>query len=216
MANQYLKPQIPLKDLNSEDYFYPLTTLDQVQKTDGSRVQEYELGNVVAEEGEEIISNPETSEISALMNAIYPIGSIYMSVNATSPAILFGGTWEALDGKFLIGANGTYAAGSTGGSTTHTHNVTAAGINAGTAITIPQLPGAVVVRISDGAGSALTGGGTVASGTWADAAIRDRTASGQNANGQTHTHTFTGSAVTSSATSTLPPYLAVYMWKRIN
>ena len=30
MANQYLKPQIPLKDLNSEDYFYPLTTLDQI------------------------------------------------------------------------------------------------------------------------------------------------------------------------------------------
>lgn len=30
MADQYLKPQIPLKDLNSEDYFYPLTTHDQV------------------------------------------------------------------------------------------------------------------------------------------------------------------------------------------
>jgi len=28
MANEYLKPQIPLKDLNSENYFYPLTTLD--------------------------------------------------------------------------------------------------------------------------------------------------------------------------------------------
>ena len=30
MANEYLKPQIPLKDLNSENYFYPLTTLDQI------------------------------------------------------------------------------------------------------------------------------------------------------------------------------------------
>lgn len=30
MANEYLKPQIPLKDLNSENYFYPLTTHDQI------------------------------------------------------------------------------------------------------------------------------------------------------------------------------------------
>ena len=136
MANEYLKPQIPLKDLNSENYFYPLTTLDQVQKTDGSRVQEYELGNVVAEEGEEIISNPEASEISALMNAVYPIGSIYMSVNATSPAILFGGTWEALGGRFLIGANENYTGGDTGGSANaiipyHNHNFTGTTVTSG-------------------------------------------------------------------------------------
>ena len=135
MANEYLKPQIPLKDLNSENYFYPLTTLDQVQKVDGSRVQEYELGNVVAEE-EEIILNPEASEISALMNAVYPIGSIYMSVNATSPAILFGGTWEALGGRFLIGANEDYMAGSTGGSANaiipyHNHNFTGTAVTSG-------------------------------------------------------------------------------------
>ena len=30
MANEYLKPQTPLKDLNSENYFYPLTTIDQI------------------------------------------------------------------------------------------------------------------------------------------------------------------------------------------
>ena len=122
MANEYLKPQIPLKDLNSENYFYPLTTLDQVQKVDGSRVQEYELGNVIAEEGE-IISNPEASEISALMNAVYPIGSIYMSVNATSPTILFGGTWEQIEDTFLLAAGTNYTGGDTGGSTEHTHTI---------------------------------------------------------------------------------------------
>ena len=30
-----------------------------------------------------------------LIDLIYPVGSIYMSVNSTSPADLFGGTWEA-------------------------------------------------------------------------------------------------------------------------
>ena len=50
----------------------------------------------------------------------YPIGSIYMSVNATSPATLFGGTWEALDeGRVLIGAGSSHPAGEEGGEETH-------------------------------------------------------------------------------------------------
>ncbi len=53
--------------------------------------------------------------ISDLLDAIYPVGSIYQSVNSTSPATLFGGTWERIEDKFLLAAGGTYAAGSTGG-----------------------------------------------------------------------------------------------------
>lgn len=50
----------------------------------------------------------------------YPIGSIYMSVNATSPATLFGGTWEALDeGRVLIGAGSSHPAGEEGGEEMH-------------------------------------------------------------------------------------------------
>lgn len=56
--------------------------------------------------------------------AAYPVGSIYMSVNSTSPATLFGGTWEALDeGRVLIGCNATYPAGSIGGEFEHTLTV---------------------------------------------------------------------------------------------
>lgn len=51
---------------------------------------------------------------------IYPVGSIYMSVNATDPARLFGGTWERIEDRFIMGASDTYPAGSTGGSATHT------------------------------------------------------------------------------------------------
>lgn len=43
-----------------------------------------------------------------------------MSVNATSPATLFGGTWEALDeGRVLIGAGSSHPAGEEGGEETH-------------------------------------------------------------------------------------------------
>ena len=46
----------------------------------------------------------------------YPIGSIYMSINSTSPATLFGGTWAAIDaGRFLVAAGTGYSVGGTGG-----------------------------------------------------------------------------------------------------
>lgn len=118
----YLKPQTPLKDLNSGDYFYPLTTIDQVQKSDGSRVQDYDLGNVALEDSE-TAPGPGTPQMTTLMNMVYPIGSIYMSVNATSPASLFGGTWEQIQNRFLLAAGSTYTAGTTGGSATHTHTI---------------------------------------------------------------------------------------------
>lgn len=58
---------------------------------------------------------------SLILEAVYPVGSIYMSINSTSPATLFGGTWKAIRGKFLLGAYGdTYKAGSTGGEAAHT------------------------------------------------------------------------------------------------
>ena len=53
--------------------------------------------------------------------AAYPVGAIYMSVNSTSPATLFGGTWVEIANQFLVGAGATYPAGSTGGAATHTH-----------------------------------------------------------------------------------------------
>ena len=49
----------------------------------------------------------------------YPIGSVYINVGDVNPAILFGGTWERLGGRFLLGADSTYAAGSTGGEKAH-------------------------------------------------------------------------------------------------
>jgi len=62
--------------------------------------------------------------VARLFEAIYPVGSIYISSNSTNPGTLFGGTWEAYaQGRTLIG-NGTsdqaFNAGATGGSSTHT------------------------------------------------------------------------------------------------
>lgn len=67
---------------------------------------------------EERLSSIETFD-SNIFNLIYPVGSIYMSVNSTSPATLFGGTWEQVKDRFLLSAGNTYTNGNTGGEATH-------------------------------------------------------------------------------------------------
>lgn len=39
-----------------------------------------------------------------LADVFYPVGSIYISAASTNPADMFGGTWEAISGRFLLGA----------------------------------------------------------------------------------------------------------------
>ena len=55
-----------------------------------------------------------------IFDLIYPVGAIYISVNATSPETLFGGTWEQLHDVFLLASSSSHALGSTGGEETHT------------------------------------------------------------------------------------------------
>ena len=60
-----------------------------------------------------------------LLNLSHPIGSVYISMNSTHPATLFGGTWEALPaGRVLLGqgkadSGTTYKAGNKGGNESH-------------------------------------------------------------------------------------------------
>lgn len=78
-----------------------------------------------------------------LLQVVYPIGAIYQSVSATSPASIIGGTWSAIQNRFLVGAGGSYTVNSTGGETSHkltvnempshTHNNPCAVINGGNA-----------------------------------------------------------------------------------
>lgn len=59
-----------------------------------------------------------------VLQAVYPVGSIYCSYGTISPDVLFGfGQWTKIEGRFLLGANSTYGLGSTGGSATVTLTV---------------------------------------------------------------------------------------------
>ena len=52
--------------------------------------------------------NLEDSRVDSIVDVIYPIGSIYMSVNSANPSTLFTGTyWEQLTNTFLVAATAT-------------------------------------------------------------------------------------------------------------
>lgn len=60
-----------------------------------------------------------------IFDLIYPVGSIYMSVNSTNPSSYFGGTWSVIaQGRTLVGVNTSdtdfASAGKTGGEKKHT------------------------------------------------------------------------------------------------
>lgn len=175
-----------------------------------------------------------------ILNMIYPVGSIYMSVNNVSPATFIGGTWTALTDRVLIGAGSSYAVNATGGATSHTHTTAAI------ALTEAQIPshshtrGTMEIKgemSTVGHTSGITYGihfdGTSFSGALHKGSQAGTTYAIQQYSGGTRTNSvgFTASKGWTGATSSvgsnashshgntgsssnLPPYLAVYMWKR--
>lgn len=121
---------------------------------------------------------------------VYPVGAIYMSAAATNPGTLFGfGTWEQIKDVFLLAAGDTYAGGSTGGEASHF-------------LAEDELP-AHRHKIAY----------PNASGEYGDAAI------GYPANSDTKKTWLaemckTESVGSGEAHNNMPPYLAVYAWKR--
>ena len=149
----------------------------------------------------------ELLKTSDILNKIYPVGSIYLSVNSTNPANLFGGTWVQLKDRFLLGAGDTYSNGSTGGESTHT-------------LTIDEMP--QHNHIQSWAGNDHTTNNLVtdkASGSQSDRNVFG-TGSGCRYNSQSAWHNSgativgTGFRGSSSSHNNMPPYLTVYMWKR--
>ena len=85
-----------------------------IRGTDGQEAYDLALDNGFF--GSQAIFN---KNLAGMDNPYYPIGAVYLSTSSTSPATLFGGTWERIEDKFIVPAGGSYAAlGETGGSAT--------------------------------------------------------------------------------------------------
>lgn len=142
------------------------------------------------------------SDKNTIIDMIYPVGSIYMSVNKTSPGTLFGGTWKQIAGKFLVGVGNGFVVGDSGGSKTHTHTT---GDHVLTTDEMPYHYHNIWYPNSGGPTTSEIGYPTTgAKNTWCANACHTDGRGGDAA----HNHGDTGSA------SNLPPYIAVWMWKR--
>lgn len=120
---------------------------------------------------------------------LYPVGAIYLSTVATSPAELFGGTWKRLEGRFLLGCSADYPAGTAGGAAKVT-------------LTVAQMPTHAhqFSRIPIVSNELTAGGNYYAEkSTAVDKLVAQNTETAGG--GKAHTN--------------MPPYLAVYAWERI-
>lgn len=187
--------------------------------------------------------NNKIESAQAIIDIIYPVGSIYMSVNSVSPQILFGGSWEQIEDTFLLAAGSTYTAGNTGGSATHTPAGTLSGGAVGNhTLTVAEMPShGHPVYVWDNAGTMAnayyyngatqtthsgarlyTGASSnwIAPGSTANAAGSGRGdpsgGAGLIGGNAAHNHSFTQPTFTGIAQDTMPPYLTVYIWKRVS
>lgn len=147
-------------------------------------------------------------QIVDFLDMIYPVGSIYMSVNNVSPSTLFGGTWEQIKDKFLLACGTTYSNGATGGSADaviveHTHIQNE---HYHTAYSSEYF-----VTNSNSSHSNYRVG-SASSGRWVDAFENSGTFKHHEATrAETATNQTTGESGTGK---NMPPYLAVNVWKR--
>lgn len=170
----------------------PSKTSDLVNDGDGSNVFVKDNDSRLSDARTPLAHTHLSSDVTDLIDVIYPVGSIYMSVNSVNPSTLFGGTWEQIKDKFLLASGTSYSNGSTGGSAdavvvTHTHSTKEK--------YVLTTSGGSVTRNS----TAGTTGTKVPNLLQSDDPI---------------TRNVIENAGTSGTGKNMPPYLAVNIWKR--
>nr|DAP59136.1 MAG TPA: baseplate protein [Caudoviricetes sp.] len=153
-----------------------------------------------------------TNLASAIVNKIYPVGSIYMSVSSTEPSVLFGGTWERMKGGFLYGAVNSVSNSSITGTSTGASSGSTGGpstnVTGSTTLTIDQIPAHSHTTFKKI-------GGVYAAGTNRGGVDTNNTQStGTTGGGKGHTHTLSNHTHSLNSHTHAIPYMAVFVWKR--
>ena len=141
------------------------------------------------------------SMANALLEMVYPVGSVYMSTNSTSPATFLGGTWTQIKGRFLLGvgantANTITTYGSLAASAINRSTTKEQGGRTSVQLTLPNYRKRLYIWQGSSGGA---GGTAILNG--------DYIGYGQNYNCW-----LTDSD--NEAFYIMPPYFTVYMWER--
>ena len=183
-SKEYIAKSLPVFDWSADDFNFnvPVSVLPPTDSNNPATKQY--VDNTVS---------TLTEQYASIIDIVYPIGSIYMSVNAADPSTLFSGTsWEKLEGRFLLGSDSTYTPGSTGGEATHT-------------LTYNEMPKHTHPMYSYNPGG---------EGTWTPdegAYLVDSVTDNKNT---WWARLGMGYAGGDAAHNNMPPYLVVNMWKR--
>lgn len=145
----------------------------------------------------------QTAETNFVLDNVYPIGSIYMNVNSTNPGTLFGGTWEQIQGKFLLGMSSSYPAGSQGGEASHT-------------LTTEEMPshGHNPANQSGYYGFITNSKKVFEVGDMGSQSGSGRYYPYSTAAFDVSRNTLTGTTGGGNSHNNMPPYLSIYIWKR--
>lgn len=135
---------------------------------------------------------------SWVLDATHPIGSYYWSKDPTDPSILFGGTWEQIQNKFILAAGSDYAVDSTGGEATHT-------------LKTSEMPSHKHNPVYFSTGTTRVG----LSGGTEGADYNYYKLSYTNTSGYLGTSFTTAETGGGQAHNNMPPYLVAYCWCRI-
>lgn len=144
-----------------------------------------------------------------ILNRIHPVGSIFISVDSSNPADLFGGEWERVKDTFLLAAGDVYAAGSTGGEAEHTLTTDEAPAHNHT----PSSSSWYFNVSNGGLSSSVIARKRVASSTSSSIYV---IAQDDGAYGNIYTYNTTNTIGGGQPHNNMPPYVAVFIWKRIS
>lgn len=157
------------------------------------------------------LQNQINSMKTTILQTIYPVGSIYITLNEKSPREILGiGTWERIEDRFLLGVGSSNEAIDTdinhkGGSFSHQHNLHAGNEDDG-CTAIARLDFGNVNMLFDLTSDGVPFVPTVSLG-------HSQTPGTSNMDLRSQAIALDGYTGTGA---NIPPYLTVYMWKRIS